>query len=85
MPTLTHLVRNAKCNATALSNASPFALGTTAPNTVVDVFGERVFEAIVDNRTRGTNCAGPVDTGTINREENGGREVAAIALTHPSS
>jgi hypothetical protein len=52
---------------------------------MVNVFGERVFEAIIDNRARGTNCAGPVDTGTINREENGGREVAAIALTHPSS
>ena len=85
MPSLTHLVRNAKCNATALGNASPFALGTTAPNTMVDVFGERVFEAIVDNRARGTNCAGSVDAGAIYREENGGREVAAIALTHPSS
>ena len=85
MPSLTHLVRNAKCNATALGNASPFALGTTAPNTMVDVFSERVFEAIVDNRARGTNCAGPIDTGAIYREENGGREVAAVALTHPSS
>ena len=52
---------------------------------MVDVFGERVFEAIVDNRARGTNCAGSVDTSAIYREENGGREVAAVALTHPSS
>jgi hypothetical protein len=52
---------------------------------MIDVFGERVFEAVVDNWARGTNCASPVDTGTINWEENGGREVTAIALTHPSS
>ena len=42
---------------------------------MVNMFGECVFEAIVDNGARGTNCASPVDTRTINWEENGGRVI----------
>jgi hypothetical protein len=52
---------------------------------MIDVFGECVFEAVIHHGARGTNCASPVDTGAVNGEENSGREVAAIALSHPSS
>jgi hypothetical protein len=85
LPTNRPPVRSTKSNATTFCNASTLALGAATPDAMVDVFGERVFEAVIHHGARGANCASPVDAGAVNGEENSGREVAAIALSHPSS
>jgi hypothetical protein len=70
-------------DAPAAEDTATLALRAAAPDTVVDAVGQRIFEALLDDRTLGADTLCSLNPEPVTREEDVRRKVSALACSHP--